>query len=466
VRIEQYYDDPLVRARIGEYLGASGTGSPATAAYVASLNLQSPQPIMWENATRRPASDLAAAWVAESDIARSLLDRDSLVFMFELDYLNPDRPAEPFIHPDEVLRKLEPAYQASRTVVESFGLWPYTLVTGRGYHFTGRIPLGAAVVDALAAIAPGTPAWVDTEGRRSPPGLSNAVSPRAAKAWTGLGCLVEYLAHLVLGHEYGSKIPLVFNGTPVGTGVAGRECVSLDFSFAGDPLDVRYIRCAFSTYQWHRFRPDMFGAVTAATVAPLAAVPRGHRSLEAVLRAGRTLDAACLAARRGSAILPDLSAGVERLLGDYLVSPLAEFHRHYYGELRSAGAPGERSSSRLPPCGLAILAQPNDFLLKPGHIQHLVRLLLARGWSAAQAACLVRAAYEADHQWGNRWQVRMDAASRAEFDVRVFAGLVSTGADRLIDFNCVSAQEKDICPRTACQYDLRVDRERLTRLHQ
>lgn len=466
MRVEWYYDNPLVRARIGEYLGASGTGGPATAAYVASLDLQSPRPIMWEHATRRPVSDLEAAWSAESDIARSLLDRENLVFMFELDYLNPDRPAEPFTHPDEVMHKLEPAYQASRQVVESLGLWPYTLVTGRGYHFTGRIPLDADIVDELAAIVPGTPAWVDTVERRGQVGLSTAVSPRVARAWTGLGCLVEYLAHLVLGAKPRSPIPLLFNGTPVGTGVAGRECVSIDFSYAGDPLDARYVRCAFSTYQWHRFRPDLFGGDAARTVPPLAAVPRGSRSLETFLRAGRTLDAACLAARRGSAILPDLSVGAEHLLAHYLVSPLAEFHRRYYGELRSAGPVAERTPSGLPPCGAAILQQPNDLLLRPGHFQHLVRTLLARGWSAAQVARLVRSAYEDDHQWGDRWLVRMDPSTRAEFDVRVFAGLVATGADRLIDFNCVSAQEKEICPRTFCQYDLRIDRERLARLSQ
>jgi hypothetical protein len=30
----------------------------------------------------------------------------------------------------------------------------------------------------------------------------------------------------------------------------------------------------------------------------------------------------------------------------------------------------------------------------------------------------------------------------------------------MIDFNCVSAQEKHICPGVGCPHDLRVDRER------
>ena len=114
----------------------------------------------------------------------------------------------------------------------------------------------------------------------------------------------------------------------------------------------------------------------------------------------------------------------------------------------------------LAPCVTAPLERPNDLLLKPEHLQHVVRALLARGWAAAQIAALVQQKFEEPHGWGDRW-ARSDPRTRADFDVRVFAGLVATGADELIDFNCVSAQEKDICPRVGCPHDLRVDRDRL-----
>ena len=45
--------------------------------------------------------------------------------------------------------------------------------------------------------------------------------------------------------------------------------------------------------------------------------------------------------------------------------------------------------------------------------------------------------------------------------LRAFAGLVHTGADRLIDFNCVSTQEKGMCPG-GCHHDLRDDVRRLS----
>jgi hypothetical protein len=70
--------------------------------------------------------------------------------------------------------------------------------------------------------------------------------------------------------------------------------------------------------------------------------------------------------------------------------------------------------------------------------------------------------YARDFQWGDRW-ARLDPQRRAEFDVRVFAGALLAGLDRAIDFNCVSSQEKGLCPRSGCTHDLRDDRERLLR---
>jgi hypothetical protein len=107
----------------------------------------------------------------------------------------------------------------------------------------------------------------------------------------------------------------------------------------------------------------------------------------------------------------------------------------------------------LPPCLARPLVEPNDLLLKPEYLQNLVCGLLARGWSAARIAALVEREYLADHRWGDRW-ARLDARTRADFDVRVFAGLVLTGHNRLIDFNCVSSRKKGICPESGCGHDL------------
>ena len=144
------------------------------------------------------------------------------------------------------------------------------------------------------------------------------------------------------------------------------------------------------------------------------------------------------------------------MMAAYVASPLAEFHRSFDAARGSKPVFGAEVAS-VPPCVAAALARPNDLLLRPAHVQHVVRDLLSRAWTPARVAGLVQSCYEADHEWGARW-ARMDPATRARFEVRVFAGMIAAGADALIDFNCVSAQEKGLCPRTTCQYDLVRDR--------
>lgn len=456
-----YYGHDDVRARIREYCGGTAF-RPPTAAFVLAFDGDARALPTWDNATRLPADRLEAVWARGDDISRSLWDTERLLFFFELEYQNIDHPGEPFVHPADVFLKLEPAYQAFASSAAARHLRTRSLVSGRGYHFVGQVPLSDPIVDRLAALVPDTPGWYWSHEARRPEGSTARMSERQARAASGLGLLLEYLAHLV--HETAtasSVIPVVFNGTVVGRGVYGRECASIDFSHAGDPLDVRHMRTAFSTYQWHRHRPDIFGADVALGVPPLVVLPRGRHSLMMLLAGGRDLEAGARAARESSVLLPNVAQGLTRLLDDYSGSTLAAFHREFLAERHATGT-GVRplDPADVPPCMAAALVRPNDLLLKPEFLQHLVRGLLSRGWTAGEIAALVQSKYEADFGWGDRW-MHMHPATRAEFEVRVFAGLIATGRDSLIDFNCVSAQEKDLCPRTRCTHDLRLDRDRL-----
>jgi hypothetical protein len=435
--IEEYYADRHVRARIVEYCGATRGGHP-TAAYITPLG-----PVATDGTVQ--------------EFARSLWDLDSLIFFFQLDYQNPDHPEEPFLHPADVLLKLEPAFRACRAVCQSFGLDAQAVLTGRGYHFVGRIPLDSLVIEALAALAGETPAWhaghetrCDLKACPPEPWRRGAtISARHARAAAGLGLLLEHVAHLILARAWTSPIPFVVNGTGARNGVVGRECVSIDFSHAGDPLDVTRFRTAFSAYRRHQNRPDLFGTKVAA-LPPLAALPRGAEPLVTFLTDGRGLDVARQAARVSHVTMPDVHHGIARLLADYLQSPLAAFHRSFRAECRNVAGPlPDWRAADLPPCITAPLDRPNDLLLNTGQVQHVVRGLLATGWTPAQVAALIEQKYQEPHEWGSRWS-RLDPHTRAEFDVRVFAGLVATGADDLGDFTCASAQVKGVCPLVGC----------------
>jgi hypothetical protein len=236
-------------------------------------------------------------------------------------------------------------------------------------------------------------------------------------------------------------------------------------SFAGDPLDIRQVRTAFSAYQFHRIRADIVGERIAAEVPPLVAVPRGNTPVCDMLQAGRTTDRAAEMAASQSAEIPVVTAGLERLVDDYASSPLAAFHREFYATRAHSPAEWPTTYDRLDrgsllPCVAAPLALPNDLLLQPAHVQHVTRALMSQGWAPRHIAGLVHSRYARDYHWGARW-ARMDPQTRAEFDVRVFAGMLVAGLDEGVDFNCTSTQEKGLCPAARCDHDLRTDRDRL-----
>jgi len=468
----EYYRHPAVRTRIREYCGAThaigaiGAGK-FTCAYVAAVD-GGDSGSSWESARLYPPEELPRLLDAGADISRSMWDTDSLLFHLDLDYLNPEQPAEPFLHPADVFFALEPVYAATRQVLHAFGIDALEIVTGRGHHFSGRIPWTHPVVHHLAELVPEMPAWHATMAARMPEWMTHTLDEAQARAYTGIGMLVEHLAHLILRRAAPhTSIPVVFNGTEVGgTGLAGRACVSIDFSYAGDPLDVRHIRVAFGAYQMHRFRPDIFGHDVAHDIPVIAAVPRAHRSLFKILTDARRPSSAALDAEHRSVEMPDVAQGIASLLVDYMPTRLAAFHREFY---RAAPHPPARwpetydrfDPATLAPCIGAPLVHPNDLLLQPARIQYLTRGLLAHGWEPRHIAGLVHSRYAADHGWGERWS-RQDARTRAEFDVRVFAGLIAAGLDQATDFNCVSAQEKHLCPHDPnCHVDLRLERVKL-----
>jgi hypothetical protein len=320
------------------------------------------------------------------------------------------------------------------------------VMTGRGYHFAGQLPLTSPAVSHLAALAP-------------------TGQPRAERAFHGLGMTLEYLAQNVYQRASRGGLPVVPNGVDVGGARGHRQSVSFDLSAYGDPLRERQMRVAFGTYQHHRIRPDIFGERAAGGVPPLAVLPRRRRPVTWMLEHARTLDDALVMARGERARLPDVARGTENTVLEYTASPLFDIHRAFYAV--QPHEPGEWSQTydrlsehELPPCIARALHAPNDALLKPTVLQQLTRYLLAQGWAPPHIAGLVWSRYARDCGWGDRW-TRLDARRRAEFDVRVFASALVAGVDEAIDFNCVSAQEKGLCPRSGCPHDLRAERARL-----
>ena len=459
-----YYGDPAVRARIREYCGLEA-GAPPSSVFLSAAFPGTPPPTGWSLDPQFPAADLDDLLNRGADVSRSTWDRDSLLMCVDIDYLNADRPGHAFAQPGDVFSKMEPTYQAICQLLEDYGIEMLAMMTGRGYQLTGRIPLSSPLVEHLATLAPGVPDWQETQARRLPHWIDERFTPCHARAYVGAGLVLEYLAHQTMRRAAPkSSLPIVVNGTNVGFGPGGREAVSLDLSFAGDPLDVRHIRVAFGGYQVYRLRPDIYGAEV-STLDPLIAVPRGRASLDEMLLRHRSPEGAARLAKSSHTRIPIVTDGVAALAADYARSSLARFHAGFYATEPDPPAAWGHTYDRydlsaLPACTGAPLAAPNDLLLKPEHLQHVTRFLMSEGWAPRHVAGLVWSRYDKDFGWGDRW-TRLSPRARAEFDVRVFAGMVATGLDRCVDFNCRSAQEKQLCPLTDCRLDLRVSRSRL-----
>jgi hypothetical protein len=463
--VVEYYRLPIVRQRIREYCGET-PGCAVTCAFLSALVPDGGRHAVWEDAPQYPPEALDGLLDQGADVARSAWDYANLLLHVDLDYQNVDFPGEPFIHPAEVFFKLEPLNRGTRETLTAYDLPLLDLMTGRGYHFTGRVPIEDPVVTRLANLPTDDPPWLTACTARRPPWARTTVDERRARAYVGLGMVLEHLAHVIVRRSVtDALIPIVLNGTTAGPGLVGRECASVDLSFAGDPLDIRQVRTAFSAYQFHRIRADIVGGRIAAKVPPLVAVPRGNASVYEMLQAGRTTDRAAELAASQSAEIPVVTAGLVRLVDDYASSPLAEFHREFYATRAHIPAEWPATYDRLDlasllPCVGAPLATPNDLLLQPAYVQHVTRALMSQGWAPRHIAGLVHSRYARDYRWGARW-TRLDPQTRADFDVRVFAGMLVTGLDEGVDFNCTSAQEKGLCPAARCNHDLRSDRGRL-----
>ena len=135
--LEAYYADPRVRQRIREYCGASGDEAP-TSVYLTALTGKEGPSVTWDRAPRYPLGELDHLMAAGADITRSTWDTSSLLIHLDIDYQNSDFPGEAYHHPVDVLFKLEPVFRAVRHLLGRFDLPLLPLMTGQGYHFTGR----------------------------------------------------------------------------------------------------------------------------------------------------------------------------------------------------------------------------------------------------------------------------------------------------------------------------------------
>jgi hypothetical protein len=448
--LRRYYQSPAVLERMLEFRGgavyiASNDGFPDFGEFSAPAGL----PKYLE---------------ASLEVDRSLWDRDSLIVHLDLEYHNFDRPAAPWLDPKRAFRLQQPVLDATLRILGRTGIIPLTLVSGRGFHLVWAVHCDSGAFRRLVALGRVPPSLRDRYAQAcSPDGLS--VDPQAARAFAGLGLVMEFVWHRVLAaSDVSNGVSVQPAAIEVGPGIHGREIVSFDLSEYGDPLHTRHIRLPFSAYLKPRQLHWMLGEEGVRQLLPIFEIPLAGMNPAEAIAAARDPDAVLELSRRASVNIPNASGPMEKLLDDYQVSELHAFHDRFYRQIEArASLPTDAGSIRIPDapaCLTWILEYPNDWLLKPAALQHVVRVLTALDWSAASISHLIRASYLTDCGWGDIW-ARLDPCNRAIFYTRLFAGMIATGSDKLNDFNCVSHQEKGYCMIQECRQNLITYRDSL-----
>jgi hypothetical protein len=426
-------DSGELRRRVIEYMGGEGDDADsATCGYITRCDRGEP----YSPEHLHPPAAVDRFIDRRHDLARSLCDRRSMLVHLDVEYVDFDDPLAGFRDPRRAFAFQEPVVEAILGVLRRFGISPLHLLTGQGHHFVWRVNKESRAARMLRRICPERD---DANAESDEPWSDEG-------AFTGTGLVVEWLAHRVLEMARpGMEIPVSLTAVMTGPGRTGRrEVVSIDLSEYGDPLRTRTVRVPFTPYH----KPQRWNA---GEMAGFDILPVNGHSVEEMLELRRDAGAVREMSRGGDARIPLAEPATVALIEAYLGSSLRRFHRRYFAARPDPPEIWDRTYRRtpfvaLPACARVLAERPNDALLKPAGMQHLTRCLIAQGWHPRHVGGLIGSIFaDPRHGWGDRWR-HYDPARRADFYMRIFSGLMVMGLDGLVDFNCVSAQEKGLCP--------------------
>jgi hypothetical protein len=446
-----YYRNANVRSRILEFIGAT-TVDDASCEFLAGGDADA-SPLF------KPYSSGALKSLLDNgyEICRSLWDRGMLIADFDIEYVNFDNPAEAFTEPERAFAIQQPVEAVIGQLLKDYGVRALHVLSGRGHHFVWRIEQDSSEFKNLSEIGRGPPSLWSVESEPHPP-HGRAVSVELARAFAGLGLVLEFLAHRVKQIAAPrTKVPVELTAVEVGPSEHGREMISIDISEYGDPLYSRVIRVPFSVYLKPWQQSWAIASDVLINLRPLFVIPLQGIDWRQGISIMRDPHMAAELAGHSSTKIPNGTSGMGELLRDYKKSKLAEFHAFFYSQEQHPAELWPETYDRepleiLPACARIALEQPNDLLLRPSFIRRIVRVMLALGWHPRHIGGLICSKYQRDFGWTQFTDV--DPATRADFYTRVFSGLFAAGPDNLVDFNCASAQDQGTCIFSNCGFNL------------
>jgi len=400
---------------------------------------------------------LLSSEYGRTDIFRSIWDKESNLCVIDVEYFSKKYPGETYINPIRVFWELEPTLQCMKSTFFSYGIRPLITATGQGYHIGFRVDKKKEGKD--------NPVYKELEkighiedtllGKYHHPPFgsrrSRPVTDEEGKVYDALGKLVEYVLHKTMKsvYAYGNRMPIVVGDAVVGN--EKMEAISVDLSAFANPLYMRDIRMPFSKHHKHKMKKifdDSIKNIPTAIAVPRFTPCNGNElTLDELFKNRRDYRHAANYASAINTEIPECSEGILKLTNEYKKSKLYEFHKDF--DSTKEDDPNDWQNrydkfelEKVPPCISHMLANPNPWLLQPTVIQTIVRAMTGKGWwHPKHIAGLFRSKYERDHKWEVNFY-KYDANTWATVWTRIYAGMLIDGTDELVDFNCISHQEK------------------------
>ncbi|MBD3427098.1 MAG: hypothetical protein GF409_07720 [Candidatus Omnitrophica bacterium] len=431
--VSDYYEAPVVKKRMAQYLGGE-TLEDATAIYVTRCD-------SWTKLkTIKKPSELDFFLGGQSDVGRSLWDKKYLIAHLDIEYVNFDFPAEPYLDQERSFSLQVPLVDTIKKILAQYGIAPFHLVTGRGHHFTWLLRQDSEAFKKLKDCGH-LSRYLAKFYRMGHGPEGESITRDLAKAYSGLGLVLESLVWRVLvSGSLGTEIPVKPFCSPEKKCERGWEALIVDISEYGDPLHTRMIRLPFSLY----LKPWEEDVLSEGGIGPKTglscAIPGDGLDTSLFAEVTHNPERILDLAAGSDAHIPDTSVEMEKLIMDYERSRVKYYHDWFFSREQCRPSEWPRtydlfSLSALPPCARKILTEPNDLLLKPVCIDYLVKILLSLGWHPRHIAGIMRSKYERDHAWGDLWY-HYDAGLRADFYCRVITSGIFLGTDKLDTFGC------------------------------
>ena len=333
--------------------------------------------------------------------------------------------------------QLIPVFRFLENFFRSRGL-PYLLdYTPSGCHILFHNLLGQRATDQLVEIGCLEEDLIRACDYRDPNDIRrrNGVSHEAARAFSGLGKLAEYISLVAMEAFKDNESRGMF---PVFISDALDRSINFDNSWSEGSPFMRSIRSPFSL---HKKNLEKYGIVDRGPLVDvIGACFDGSQAIEEtdmdrILNAMWNLENAAKDARKFSGRIPCSNDTLIDLIQEYKASDLYRFHEDFDGQQdMPAGKALEhaRRETRVPDWARDILYHPNPRAVQPKNMIGLIYDFLIRAkWNPKHIANILRDLYQnPSFQWTQDF-FKYPAVEKANFWTRTYSAAILWKQGRL-----------------------------------